>query len=261
MSNLKARMFPGKWSQIIIRRDKLLSIWTKDGIPHFPIDQLIAFPTEAKYQNFGQQKINGDSGKQLTTPFIPNLYIKTGCIIWFCSLTLPLLIISQYITNQRFFNLILLFTGWFMWTFTEYWLHRFSMHDPGTYKKPDDKHAHHHQHPSDISITPVQRILLGCIVIAATVVAWRSNSYFILLAGYAIGMLGYTCMHWVLHQSWAQKLFPSLIHFHIQHHCKHPDKCFGISVTWWDYLFDTVPNDHIPISHKVLSFYFTKKRS
>lgn len=261
MNKKKEKIILGKWSQIIIWRDKLLPVWIKDGIPRYPIDQLISFPAEVKQQNLGQQKGKGDSDKLPTAQAIQKLYIKLGCILWFCSLNFPLFIISQYITNRNLLNLILLFTGWFIWTFSEYWLHRFSMHDPDTYKKPDDRHAHHHQHPSDISITPIQRTLLGCIVLVATVVAWRSNSYFILLGGFAIGMLGYSCMHWVLHQSWAQKLFPSLIHFHIQHHCKHPDKCFGISVTWWDYLFDTVPNDHSTISHKVISFYFNKKHS
>jgi sterol desaturase/sphingolipid hydroxylase (fatty acid hydroxylase superfamily) len=181
---------------------------------------------------------------------------KLMCATWLCSLTVPLLIFNKYLTHKAASYCLMLFAGWFVWTFTEYWLHRFSMHDPAKYKKPDGMHAHHHQHPTEIKVTATQRVLFFLIVLILQLAAWKMNNYFTILAGYITGMLGYFLVHWVLHQSWAHKLIPGLIGFHIHHHCKHPDKCFGISVTWWDHLFGTVPKENKVISQKVIDFYF-----
>jgi hypothetical protein len=88
---------------------------------------------------------------------------------------------------------------------------------------------------------------------------WIHN-YFTVVVGFVCGYTIYTFTHWLLHKKFTQKVFPKKVRYHIYHHCKYPDKCFGISVTWWDDLFGSVPAKK-EISPKVIDFYFGKKIS
>jgi sterol desaturase/sphingolipid hydroxylase (fatty acid hydroxylase superfamily) len=53
-------------------------------------------------------------------------------------------------------------------------------------------------------------------------------------------------------------VFPRLVRYHIIHHLKQPDRCFGISIIWWDKLFGTAPSNDIKISGRILDFYYAK---
>ena len=35
-------------------------------------------------------------------------------------------------------------------------------------------------------------------------------------------------------------------------------KCFGVSVMWWDVLFDTIPKKKLSAGNKLLNFYYKK---
>jgi sterol desaturase/sphingolipid hydroxylase (fatty acid hydroxylase superfamily) len=160
--------------------------------------------------------------------------------------------------NRFFFQALLFFTGWLTFTFFEYISHRFWMHTkekkhPG---KSLQRHMNHHRHPTELKITDGMRnkLLAGNVLLVAA--AFAANNYFIAFAGFYTGFVYYCFMHVFLHKRWAKKIFPRLQVSHIHHHCKHPDRCFGISVTWWDTLFNTnIPGDII-ISDRVVQFYF-----
>ena len=62
-------------------------------------------------------------------------------------------------------------------------------------------------------------------------------------------------MHQFIHLKLAQKIFRKLVRYHIYHHCKYPNSCFGISVPWWDDLFNTVPPAP-KITQRIIDFYF-----
>jgi len=175
----------------------------------------------------------------------------------------PLLItaIILKVIQPLFSQLLLLFTGWLVWTFIEYFNHRFRMH--GKSKKERvrgyEMHMNHHHHPTDIRITAVQRVLLltgniGLIVWCMVIPGWL-----ILFTGLYWGFVFYGFMHVILHQRWSAKLFPKLQQFHIHHHCKYPNRCFGVSVTWWDMLLNTAPPKEASISPKIVEFYFGNK--
>jgi sterol desaturase/sphingolipid hydroxylase (fatty acid hydroxylase superfamily) len=66
-------------------------------------------------------------------------------------------------------------------------------------------------------------------------------------------------MHFLLHQKAAQNFFKKLVKYHIYHHCKYHDKCYGVSVTWWDDLFGTVPGKSCSVSQRIINFYFNKE--
>ena len=161
-------------------------------------------------------------------------------------------------TERWFLAINLFFSGWFTWTFFEYVLHRFWMHDK---EKGDDspmaqRHHHHHTHPTDIKVTAFQRSMLLLIVFALVSLSLWFVIYFLVIAGFVFGFAGYTMMHWILHQRWSAKLFPRMQKFHIYHHCKFPNSCYGISVCWWDLWFKTVPPGEPVLLKRIIDFYF-----
>ena len=161
----------------------------------------------------------------------------------------------------------LFFLGWFSWTFLEYMFHRFIWHSKSS--NPNDKkvnkndsqndtfsHLYHHQHPTEIRMNNVTRSLLvaGSIVLDFISI-WIYNCITILV-GFVCGFTTYNLTHFFLHKKLVQKIFPKKVRYHIYHHCKYSDKCFGISVTWWDDLFGTAPTQKNVLQSGVIDFYF-----
>src|SRR5437773_11075319 len=81
-----------------------------------------------------------------------------------------ILIISSFVFSALLFReaslffsqLLLFFTGWVSWTGVEYFHHRFWSHSIVDHSRSGRQTVlmHHHQHPTEISITPVQRIVM-----------------------------------------------------------------------------------------------------
>lgn len=187
----------------------------------------------------------------------------TRCIAWFVLLISPLPLTAQLINdNQTIFHLILFITGWCCWTFTEYCMHRFADHGEQYQRddKPEKLHHHHHSHPTEIAISPLHRTVLLILCAALVSLAVWLDDYFTLFPGFVMGFTGYTFIHWFLHHKISARIFPELHRFHIHHHCKHPDKCFGVTLTWWDHLFGTVPMNEKKISNRILEFYYKKEK-
>lgn len=153
---------------------------------------------------------------------------------------------------------ILFFLGWLTWTFLEYIAHRFWMHNKSTQReKPAlSNHQYHHTHPTELKVTNSHRFLLLVTGILIIISAIYLHNYFILFAGFYLGFLSYTFMHVILHRKWAKILFPRLLQNHILHHCKFTNKCFGVTVTWWDKIFGTSAPRSYQISEKIISYYF-----
>jgi len=187
-------------------------------------------------------------------------FTQPNCFIAFLILILPALYWDIQLRDHypMFFHIILFLTGWLTWTFIEYILHRFWSHS----KKADNnkpiirRHQHHHTHPTDIKVTSKQRIVMLMIGVALIIISIQMDNYMDFLAGSWTGFFWFFQMHYFLHQSWVKKVFPELLKYHIVHHCKQPDRCFGISATWWDRLFGTGPNENAKISSRIVDFYF-----
>lgn len=185
------------------------------------------------------------------------------CTVWFVLLIGPLLLTAHLADdNKTIFHLLLFLTGWSCWTFTEYCMHRFADHGEQYQKgdKPEKLHHYHHHHPTEIAISPLQRTgLLMLCALLITLSIWLDD-YFTLIPGFVMGFTSYTFIHWFLHHKLSARIFPELHRFHIHHHCKHPDKCFGVTVTWWDHLFGTIPINHTEITERILAFYYKKEK-
>ena len=157
----------------------------------------------------------------------------------------------------------LFFLGWFSWTFLEYVFHRFVWHSKTTNsansKTDTSSHLYHHQHPTKIKMSRLTRFLLICGSVLLVFLSICMRDYFAIIAGFVCGFTIYNLTHWLLHQKFSQKNFPKKVRYHIYHHCRYPDKCFGISVSWWDDFFGTVPKKESMIPPKIIDFYFREK--
>lgn len=184
-------------------------------------------------------------------------YEQAKCITRFLLMTLPVMLSVVFVRHVSFlaFHSLLFLTGWCTWTFIEYILHRFWMHDKDSNSAMAQTHHYHHTHPTEMVITNLHRVCMIIFIVALAFVARYLNDYFTLFVGFACGAAGYFHMHQFLHLKLGQKVFKRLVRYHIYHHCKYPNTCFGISVPWWDDLFKTVPASP-KITQRIVDFYF-----
>lgn len=186
------------------------------------------------------------------------LYSILVCIV----IILPLLITAIFITSKYplLFHSILFSTGWVVWTWIEYHYHRFVLHyKTEKWKTTTSKtHQHHHTNPSQFETTMLHRavfFILSCVFIC---IAYKLNNYFTLFAGLFWGWTAFSFIHYLLHKKWTKAILRRHHEFHIAHHCKYTDKCFGVSVMWWDVLFGTSPTKKLSATNKILNFYYMK---
>lgn len=191
-----------------------------------------------------------------------SIYLQVrGLSIFFATLFTALIgaVMARTYSSIVFHSLIFI-TGWYSWTFIEYVLHRFYMHDKNPGSALAKTHHHHHTHPTELIITNFHRIAMVPVLAVLVVIAAALNNYFTFIVGCCFGIEGYIIIHRILHLKWGQKVFKKLIRYHIYHHCKYPHTCFGISVTWWDNIFKTIP-DNPKITNRIIDFYFNEKES
>jgi hypothetical protein len=186
-------------------------------------------------------------------------YQQMKCILVFLCLLLPFFLVSLLIRSYSLwlYQITLFLGGWVTWTFAEYILHRFWMHRRHSDSAMAKTHHHHHSHPTEIVVSDLQRAIMFCLFLAICSLALYLKNYFTYAAGLYSGMAGYFFMHKLLHMKIAQRVFKRLFRYHIYHHCKYHNTCFGISVPWWDDLFGTVPRNPV-ISQRVIDFYFNE---
>lgn len=196
--------------------------------------------------------------KKFQSPYLQTETVITTVL--FCMLTTPMLIIVYNIqkTIPGLSYFLMLLTGWLCWTFVEYFNHRFRMHGSGNPSKVVGYQSHilHHHHPTEIKITGLQRFLLFSGNVLLVTLCMIFKNWIILFTGFYSGFAIYTLMHWFLHRKVSAKVFPEVHEFHIHHHCKHPDKCFGVTVTWWDHMYDTIPHKQREITDRIKKFYY-----
>ena len=181
------------------------------------------------------------------------------CISYFLALSAVLMPISWLLRNSLpiAFHALLFVWGWLGWTFVEYMSHRFWMHGKAySGAKTDFNHMHHHSHPTEIRVKPVHRIVLGLVSTVLTLTALHLQNYFTMVNGFFFGFTLYFYMHYFLHQAWASKFIGRLQDYHIYHHCKYPNRCFGVTITWWDRVFKTTPPMGANVPKKTRDFYF-----
>lgn len=142
--------------------------------------------------------------------------------------------------------------GLFFWTFAEYMLHRFVFHWITEAKWSQRfhfiMHGAHHHYPTDkerLLMPPVPGIILASLLFGMFYVIFLIIGYSQLVygffPGFFIGYLMYSFVHRATHVMRPPKRFRDLWHHHSLHHYKYPNKAFGVSNTFWDRVFGTMP--------------------
>ncbi len=163
-------------------------------------------------------------------------------------------------TNRTLFHTLLFLTGFISFTFLEYIAHRFWMHGKEN-KRPGsslERHMDHHRHPTELKITTGLRTVLLTVDLLVVFFSFAFDNYFTFFAGLYNGFVSYCFMHYFLHQPGSGKVFPRLQVAHIHHHCKYPDRCFGVCTVCWDRVFNTSVPREVKIPPRVIAFYFGK---
>ncbi len=152
----------------------------------------------------------------------------------------------SWLTAWCFFGL-----GVFIWTFLEYFLHRFIFHldelvefHPVAITIHFLLHGVHHFLPMDsmrLVMPPVLTILIMGPIYASF--AFLFQSFTIAKAVLGGGTFGYVCYdltHYFIHHAkpWMTYL-SKLKSYHIRHHYFNPNQGFGITSSFWDIVFGT----------------------
>lgn len=136
--------------------------------------------------------------------------------------------------------------GWFVWSFTEYWLHRTLFHwVPATSWGPRFHfflHGVHHDYVDDhlrLVMPPAASLALGVVFFGLwyTLLGVWAFPFF---AGKVSGYLAYDMIHYYVHHGKpSSKVMKRLRAHHMNHHHNKDGRKFGVSATVWDHVFRT----------------------
>jgi dihydroceramide fatty acyl 2-hydroxylase len=138
--------------------------------------------------------------------------------------------------------------GLFIWTLTEYWLHRLIFH-----WEPDNAfgrrmhfviHGIHHDHPNDkmrLVMPPSVSVPLAALFLLAYWLVF-GDAGFPIFGGFMLGYLGYDYTHYYVHHFVPKSnLGKNLREQHMRHHFQDHRFGYGVSSPLWDVAFRTLP--------------------
>ena len=137
--------------------------------------------------------------------------------------------------------------GLFVWTFTEYFMHRFVFHFSPKGKLMERIHfifhGVHHDYPNDskrLVMPPSVSIPLATgfyFLFAIFMDEFRVAAFF---SGFMTGYLFYDMSHYALHHAnFKSPFWKKLKKHHMQHHYADSEKGYGVSSDFWDKIFNT----------------------
>lgn len=138
--------------------------------------------------------------------------------------------------------------GFFSWTLGEYFIHRYVFHmkDDKKWKKAIQYtfHGVHHEYPKDkdrIVMPPAGAIIIGSLIFGIVWLLMQQYA-FAFAPGFLVGYVLYAFVHYAIHAYQPPKNFLKWLWiYHSVHHYKHPDKYFGVSSPFWDFVFKSIP--------------------
>jgi len=169
---------------------------------------------------------------------------------------LPVIIIALiysliFVKYAYGFIFLIFLSGIFTWTLVEYFLHRFVLHfvsETSIIKKVHNFiHGAHHVVPKDLQFftaSPFVTFPIALIFWFLFYQIFGNQLVWSFYAGFGLGYLLYEYVHYAIHK-YPQPPYPFLKKLwinHLKHHYKCPDKRFGVTNTFWDYVF--MSNEH-----------------
>lgn len=135
--------------------------------------------------------------------------------------------------------------GFFVWTATEYCLHRFIFH----YHPSSDWgkrihfifHGVHHDYPRDkkrLVMPPSASIPLATLFYFLFSLFLTQQHLFAFFPGFLLGYLIYDMLHYAMHHyNFKSGIMKKIKQHHMLHHYQNPEKGFGVSSAIWDKIF------------------------
>jgi sterol desaturase/sphingolipid hydroxylase (fatty acid hydroxylase superfamily) len=139
--------------------------------------------------------------------------------------------------------------GLFLWTLTEYLMHRFIFHwqPPGAWGRRVHFIAHgvHHDYPSDATrlvMPPGLSVPLALLFYALFRSAFGPGDRAAAFAGFLLGYLAYDTLHYATHHlPMRGPVLGYLKKYHLKHHFQDDRRAYGVSSPVWDHVFRTAP--------------------
>lgn len=165
---------------------------------------------------------------------------------------MPVIFYMLYLSINKFgldiLSIIgLILVGLFVWTVTEYFLHRFVFH--WELKSKLGKQIHfifhgvHHDYPSDsrrLVMPPSVSIPLAAIFYFLFRVILGESFVHPFFIGFLIGYLFYDITHYAIHHfNMHSKFWLMIKNHHMKHHYQDPHKGYGVSTPLWDLIIGT----------------------
>jgi sterol desaturase/sphingolipid hydroxylase (fatty acid hydroxylase superfamily) len=144
--------------------------------------------------------------------------------------------------------------GVFIWTLTEYMVHRFVFHFHA--KSPQLQrffflfHGVHHYQPQcktrlvmpPVVSIPLAALFYGIFYLVVDRLFGAPSWVPALFAGFILGYLVYDMIHYATHHFPMRSGYLRFLkRYHMQHHFKTPELRFGVSSPLWDKVFGTMP--------------------
>jgi sterol desaturase/sphingolipid hydroxylase (fatty acid hydroxylase superfamily) len=161
---------------------------------------------------------------------------------------------GRYATFGSAYLVLAFIVGVFLWSFSEYTLHRFLFHyEPKTEKAKRIFflfHGVHHAQPqckTRLVMPPVVSIPMSLIMYAIMYVLFAlvlGLPHWVgpVLSGFIVGYLFYDLTHYATHHfAMREGMWKWLKRYHMQHHYKTPNQRYGVSSPLWDFVFGTKP--------------------
>ncbi len=182
------------------------------------------------------------------------------CILNTSAILYILILLAYSLTETHGYFIFLFISGWLSWTFVEYFVHRFLMHELIVPGRKDNlfNHHEHHQNPNNIIISFLHRTIIFIIGILLFWSAVELNNLFTLFAGFFIGFISFSFIHYILHQPYGKYILPKIQEAHILHHNRYPNCGYSFSTILWDWLYDTLPPKNAEITEQMRINYFKK---
>lgn len=137
-------------------------------------------------------------------------------------------------------------TGVFLWTLFEYILHRWIFHfiPEDTEQRSSYYLVHQIHHDATewdrLVAPPLMSLSLGVIFTVLFRIVLGPTLMWPVLSGFIAGYLVYDYSHFFMHFRAPKTNFGKRIRRrHMQHHTAYPDRWFGVSTSFWDFVFRT----------------------
>ncbi|MER3328391.1 MAG: sterol desaturase family protein [Candidatus Kapaibacterium sp.] len=144
-------------------------------------------------------------------------------------------------------SLLMFLLGLFVWTFAEYFMHRFVFH----YEPKTDwgkrlhwlMHGVHHDYPQDakrLVLPPGLSLIFASAFFLFFYLLIPVPSLYPYFAGFLLGYLVYDIGHYAMHHfSFKSDIFKKIKLHHMKHHYVEPHEGYGVSSPLWDIIFRT----------------------